>query len=117
MLDKYVLDAVGKPVLEPDLLKWARWLEGADQQRQLARTDLPGGGRVSTVFLGVDHKTRERDEARELARLWLEGLATGAGNASCSLISPLHWPIDSICGRDLLAAGLRVVRSWPGSVQ
>lgn len=48
----YILD--GKtPVPEPDLLTWARWFETAD--RRVARTDLPHGGVVSTVFLAIDH--------------------------------------------------------------
>lgn len=33
-------------------MEWARWLETA--YRVLARTDVPGG-RVSTVFLRLDH--------------------------------------------------------------
>ncbi len=48
---KYIL--VGQtPVLEPDLLTWAEWLETAD--RRVAMTGVPGGA-VSTVFLGLDH--------------------------------------------------------------
>lgn len=41
------------PVPEPDLLRWAKWFESAD--RHVALTELPHGGRVSTVFLGLDH--------------------------------------------------------------
>jgi hypothetical protein len=40
------------PVIEPDVLKWARWFETAD--RRVAFTEVPGGV-VSTVFLGLDH--------------------------------------------------------------
>ena len=46
-------------VAEPDLLKWAEWLEQAD--RLLRRTRIApllgvfGRCRVSTVFLGLDH--------------------------------------------------------------
>lgn len=41
-----------KPVLEPDLMKWARWYQSADRHvRDTARDDV----RVSTVFLGLDH--------------------------------------------------------------
>ena len=40
------------PVVEPDLLTWARWFETAE--RTVARTDVRGGV-VSTVFLGLDH--------------------------------------------------------------
>ena len=55
MLAKYIL--VGKkPVLEPNTLKWAEWLETAD--RQVAVTHIPtldGEIIVSTAFLGLDH--------------------------------------------------------------
>lgn len=30
-LNKYTLDPDGKPVLEPDLLKWGKWFETADR--------------------------------------------------------------------------------------
>ena len=49
----YILDKTGNPILEPDILKWARWFETAD--RQIARTELPGDVTVSTVFLAIDH--------------------------------------------------------------
>ena len=42
-----------KPVVEPDLLAWARWFETAE--RHLALDDLGARGKVSTVFLGLDH--------------------------------------------------------------
>ena len=57
-LDKYILDADGHPVLEPDLLKWAEWLETADRTVALDRFIGDAGAadvRVSTVFLGLDH--------------------------------------------------------------
>lgn len=44
---RYVLEG-HKPVKEPNLLKWGKWMGGAD--RLVART-----GKVSTVFLGLDH--------------------------------------------------------------
>lgn len=51
--DKYILiDRV--PVLEPDLLTWARWFED-DSHRRVDEDRLPDGVRVSTVFLGLDH--------------------------------------------------------------
>jgi len=43
------------PVLEPDLLKWARSFEDAEARR-VARTEFPDGTLVSTVFLGIDHQ-------------------------------------------------------------
>lgn len=52
MTDKYILDAEGNPVAEPDLMAWARWLETAD--RHVAK-DAIGEVSISTVFLGLDH--------------------------------------------------------------
>lgn len=49
---KYVLDADGEPVAEPDLLAWATWFEGHD--RQLLH-DRVGDTRISTIFLALDH--------------------------------------------------------------
>ncbi len=44
------------PVIEPDLMTWARWFETAD--RVVMRTEIPGGV-ISTVFLGLDHNFRD----------------------------------------------------------
>lgn len=51
----YILDEQGEPVVEPDLFKWAEWLEEAyrTRSRHLA-DDTIGPYRVSTVFLGLD---------------------------------------------------------------
>ncbi len=46
----YILD--GHEPIDVDLMTWAQWFEHAD--RQVAHTEFPGG-RVSTVFLGLDH--------------------------------------------------------------
>jgi hypothetical protein len=54
VIGRYILDADGNPVLEPDLFKWAVWFETAD--RQVADDVLAHGHRVSTVFLGLDHR-------------------------------------------------------------
>jgi hypothetical protein len=43
----------GVPVLEPDLLTWAKWFEDGDKRR-VALTEI-GDVRISTVFLGIDH--------------------------------------------------------------
>ena len=52
-LGKYILKK-GKPVLEHDLLIWARWIE--EHQKQ-CRIGFFRAGKmwVSTLFLGVDH--------------------------------------------------------------
>lgn len=60
-MDKYIL-VNGEPVPEPDVLKWAMWMEDAaqNQSRIVARTKvddiaLTADICVSTVFLGIDH--------------------------------------------------------------
>lgn len=52
MPDKYILDADGNAVPEPDLLKWGEWF--ARHERHVAITEI-GCARISTVFLGLDH--------------------------------------------------------------
>ena len=49
---RYILEG-RQPNPVDDVIQWARWFETAD--RRVARTDLPGGVEVSTVFLGLDH--------------------------------------------------------------
>lgn len=48
----YILDDGGNPVVEPNLLKWAKWFEEND--RSLAVHHV-GEVMISTVFLGIDH--------------------------------------------------------------
>lgn len=55
--DKYILDARGKPVPEPDLFKWGAWFQENTAARIVARTKV-GASEVSTVFLGLDHSFR-----------------------------------------------------------
>lgn len=57
-IGRYILDADGNPVPEPDLIKWAMWLNTAD--RHVALDELPDGHWVSTVFLGLDHNHARR---------------------------------------------------------
>lgn len=52
MSDKYILEG-HNPVPCNDLIEWAKWFGKAD--RKVERTDLPQGGYVSTVFIGLDH--------------------------------------------------------------
>lgn len=49
----YILDDAGEPVVEPDVLKWAKWFEEFANRR--VALDEIGDVRVSTVFLGMDH--------------------------------------------------------------
>lgn len=52
-MSNYILKD-GKPVMEPDILKWAKWLESSDEERVLRKDKLDGDVEVSTVFLGFD---------------------------------------------------------------
>ena len=49
----YILNGRGEPVLEPDLHKWALWMENIES-RKVGR-DYAGQAVISTVFLGVDY--------------------------------------------------------------
>ena len=51
MNNKYILKG-HIPILEPDLLTWAKWFETADRK---VANDIFDNVRVSTVFLGLDH--------------------------------------------------------------
>lgn len=42
-----------KPVEEPDLMAWGNWMQ--DAERKVAFNEIDGV-RVSTVFLGLDHR-------------------------------------------------------------
>ena len=53
-IGQYVLDANGKPVPEPDVLKWAKWFETAERH---VANDKVFGVHISTVFLGVDYSS------------------------------------------------------------
>lgn len=57
MMNRYILDGKS-PVLAPDLLTWAKWLEDTD--RKVAVTQV-GDATISTVFLGVDHQFGDGD--------------------------------------------------------
>lgn len=49
---RYILDEKGRPVPEPDLLKWAMWFETANRS---VGDETIGGVRISTIFLALDH--------------------------------------------------------------
>lgn len=51
-IKKFILNATGEPVPEPDLMTWGKWMETA--QRSVADERI-GETRISTVFLGLDH--------------------------------------------------------------
>lgn len=55
----YILDDAGNPVVEPDMIKWAKWFEEAQSsvpytKRHIA-LDTIGNVKISTVFLSIDH--------------------------------------------------------------
>lgn len=56
---QYILDKDGNPVPEPDLIRWALWLEfshlALDKSNRIVAQDEILGVRVSTVFLGLDY--------------------------------------------------------------
>jgi hypothetical protein len=55
---RYIL--IGQtPVIEPDLMTWAFWLEASD--RVVAQTEV-GASYASTLFLGLDYRTAGRGE-------------------------------------------------------
>src|SRR5882757_714617 len=51
----YILDEYGDPVEEPDFMCWARLFEKNVGNRHVALYERDGC-RVSTVFLGLDHR-------------------------------------------------------------
>ena len=42
--------------IEVDRLVWAEWFENSWPERQVAVTEIKGGPRISTVFLGLNHQ-------------------------------------------------------------
>lgn len=50
--DKFILDASGNPIPEPDLITWGKWMQTGNRKVKVAQV---GESKVSTVFLGLDH--------------------------------------------------------------
>jgi hypothetical protein len=48
----YILD--GQTPVPCDIATWGLWFCADDDRRVVAQTELPGGERISTVFVGVD---------------------------------------------------------------
>lgn len=57
MSNLYVLDEAGNPIRCKSVLKWGRFFENSDLRR--VAEDQIGDQRVSTVFLGIDHRFGE----------------------------------------------------------
>lgn len=53
-MNHYILDGSGRPVLEPDLMKWAKWFHGGTNHHKVA-VDTVGDATVATVFQGIDY--------------------------------------------------------------
>lgn len=51
-MNRFILNANGCPVFEPDWIKWAAWCQKHD--RRVAQETV-GDCEISTVFLGTDH--------------------------------------------------------------
>lgn len=60
MIHLYILKGQ-EPVRVHSIAEWGRWFETSRGQRNVEQTRLPGGVRVSTVFIGVDHGFRDDD--------------------------------------------------------
>ena len=59
MSDHWILDADGNPV-QAELMEWARWFE--TNSRTVARDHVTDAVRVSTVFLGLDHRFGDKGD-------------------------------------------------------
>lgn len=54
MADHYILN--GHEPVAVDLMTWARWLDKARVERTVNKTDIGHGLKISTVFLGLNHR-------------------------------------------------------------
>src|SRR6266550_3596078 len=52
---QYILDENNQPIQCEDILEWGRWFQKNDQRRIVAQDETPNG-KISTVFLGLDHR-------------------------------------------------------------
>jgi hypothetical protein len=50
---QYILNEIGEPQECTDILEWGMWMQGP--QRVVAKDEI-NGVRISTVFLGIDHR-------------------------------------------------------------
>lgn len=50
----FVLDVHRVPIRAGSVMEWAHWFED-NERRTVAKTALPDGSEVSTVFIGCDH--------------------------------------------------------------
>jgi hypothetical protein len=81
---QYILDKDGNPVPEPNLLKWARWLESShlspDKDNRIVAKDYINEVHISTVFLGLDHNFRNFGKAHPFKPILWETMIFGGEN-------------------------------------
>lgn len=83
---KYTLDDAGNPVSEPDLMKWARWMEAEMQKKKRVASTYVGRVLISTVFLGIDHSFNRNG----LPILWETMVFIGSKSSDCHRYSSLQ---------------------------
>jgi len=115
-LGLYVLDAAGKPVHEPDVLKWGEWLEKNNHRRQVARNRI-GGILVSTVFLTVDHNYTRlmRDAAEEAHPILFETMVFndyGSLDDDPLLFGRYETREEALAGHKRILATVRARTRW-----
>lgn len=59
MSGRYFILTENRNVIPSSASEWAEWFEGDPNRRQVAKTMVPPGTSVSTVFLGMDHSWRD----------------------------------------------------------
>jgi hypothetical protein len=80
-IDKFILDARGQPVPCGDLLTWAHWYETSAELRRVALDDLGELGRVSTIFLALDHSFSPMDDPLTYRPILWETMVFGGPHA------------------------------------
>ena len=106
----YILGNDGRPVPEPDLLAWARWLEDADRRVELTGIEDDAGLKitVSTVFLATDHSFSMASDAAPV--LW-ESMVFGGQHPHGGYCDRYTSRADAEAGH---AAIVRlIVNTWP----
>ncbi len=62
MNDTYILNDKGEPVPCQDLTEWAKWIGSTKGfAKRFVKDETIDGIRVSTIFLGMDHRFAEGD--------------------------------------------------------
>jgi hypothetical protein len=112
---RYIIDEHGNVVPEPDLMKWAEWCE-RHHPCHVARTDLPNGLTVSTVFLAMDHGAQYLPHyERELFETMAYRLKLDEGEEWDQAFEPEQWryPTWERAAAGHLAAVEEMSRRYP----